>query len=277
METAQESVPAIKFDPRGGHNRYNCNFDFFKQWTDEMAYVLGFLYADGCIIDAVSSRTQYIEFTNKEKKILEKIKDAMSAEHPIRREPSRITFHRNRNRFYRSSELFKLRIGSRRMFNDLLDFGIIPNKSKIVTFPNIPSRYLSHFVRGYFDGDGCVYIKKGKGKYGQPILKGIAIIFTSGSRLFLEGLRDKACTVVGLGKRSVYYSNYSRTYYLKYDTFESLKWFKVFYNNNLSNLFLERKFAVFKKYFQLRPIRADETTLNILNNYNNTNIGQVSK
>ncbi len=37
---------------RGGHNRYCCDKDFFKHWSDKMAYVLGFLFADGNITDA---------------------------------------------------------------------------------------------------------------------------------------------------------------------------------------------------------------------------------
>jgi len=44
-------------DRRGGSNRYKFQINFFKRWSNKMAYVLGFLYADGCIVDAVSSRT----------------------------------------------------------------------------------------------------------------------------------------------------------------------------------------------------------------------------
>ncbi len=52
-------------DQRGGHNRHSFNKEFFKTWSDKMAYVLGFLVADGSITDAnTSSRTQYVEFTN---------------------------------------------------------------------------------------------------------------------------------------------------------------------------------------------------------------------
>lgn len=49
------SIDAL--DPRGGHNRYKFDKDFFKKWTPEMAYVLGFMYANGNIMDSVISRT----------------------------------------------------------------------------------------------------------------------------------------------------------------------------------------------------------------------------
>lgn len=83
MRTSLRLSSAIKFDSRGGHNCYNCNLDFFKKWSNEMAYVLGFLYADGNIIDAsVSSRTQYIKFSNNKKEIIEKIRLVLKAKHP---------------------------------------------------------------------------------------------------------------------------------------------------------------------------------------------------
>ncbi|TSC94636.1 MAG: hypothetical protein CEN87_357 [Parcubacteria group bacterium Licking1014_1] len=262
----------FSLDPRGGHNRFKFKTDFFEKWSPEMAYVLGFLYADGDIEDVrKSSRTQYITFTNVDKEILEAIKKAMGSEHNLNyRAPRKVTYQNGKT--YESSESYRLRIGSKKMFDDLLKLGLTPRKSLTIKFPiNVPDDCFSHFVRGYFDGDGCVTIKKGKGKYGQSILKGIAIIFTSGNRLFLEGLRDKACIFADFGKRSVYYG--SNAYYLKYDTFESLEWFKFFYSNNLSNLFLERKFNVFKKYFRMRPVRIDEEIRNILKD----KYGRVSK
>lgn len=253
----------FSLDPRGGHNRYKFKIDFFEKWTPEMAYILGFLYADGDIEDVrKSSRTQYTTIASVDKEILESIRKAMGSEHNLNyRAPRKVTYGNGKT--YESSGIYRLRIGSKKMFDDLLKLGLTPRKSLTIKFPdNIPNDCFSHFVRGYFDGDGCVTIKKGKGKYGQPILKGIAIIFTSGSRLFLEGLRDCACRFADFGKRSVYHG--SNAYYLKYDTFESLRWFKFFYGNYISNLFLERKFNVFRKYFQMRPIRIDREIASIL-------------
>ena len=64
----------FSLDPRGGHNRYKFNKDFFKKWTPKMAYVLGFMYADGNITDSVVFRTQYISFDSADREIIEKIK-----------------------------------------------------------------------------------------------------------------------------------------------------------------------------------------------------------
>ena len=51
-------------------------------------------------------------------------------------------------------------MGSRKMYADLLVLGMCPRKSLVLKMPAVPQKYLGDFVRGYFDGDGCVYFKK---------------------------------------------------------------------------------------------------------------------
>lgn len=45
------------------------------------------------------------------------------------------------------------------MFGDLSKHGCVPNKSLILKFPTtLPNELVNDFIRGYFDGDGSVYI-----------------------------------------------------------------------------------------------------------------------
>jgi len=47
------------------------------------------------------------------------------------------------------------------MYNDLLNLGIVPRKSKILRFPTkeqIPENLIQHYIRGYLDGDGSVQL-----------------------------------------------------------------------------------------------------------------------
>ncbi len=225
------------FDSRGGWNRYKFQADFFKKWSNEMAYALGFLYADGSIINAVtSSRTQYIQFSNKDREILEKIKSALQAEHPIHVRPSRKIKHGN-GKIYESSVQFSIRIGSRRMFADLKKLGLMPNKSKVMKFPVVPPKHLSHFVRGYFDGDGSIVFNK---------KRWIRVVFTSGSKDFLEQLSDNLSKALKIRKRPVRLSHYS--YQLYYFTQEGLKILNFIYENAERNKFyLNRKYKFYKK------------------------------
>ena len=58
------------------------NKDFFKKWTPEMAYVLGFLFADGNII-YTKRNTWFWSIQITDKEILEKIKMEINSSHII--------------------------------------------------------------------------------------------------------------------------------------------------------------------------------------------------
>ncbi len=245
----------FKIDPRGGSNRYNCNYNFFKKWSNEMAYVLGFLYADGDIIDAKSSRTQYIKFSSADKAQIALIKQLLKSKHIIsERPPKMITFP---NGSYLCKRLYFLRIGSRKMFADLKELGLSPNKSKTVKFPaTIPNKYLNQFIRGYFDGDGCVYLQITKNKKQEDIPRRLKITFTSGSKAFLYILRLKIRRSVGLKQTRIYYNQ--GAYQLQYSTLSSIELFKFLYKNSSQDVYLKRKFDIFLKYFRLRPVKIDK-------------------
>ena len=228
------------FDPRGGSNRYDVKTDFFQQWSPEMAYVLGFLYADGCVVDAKSSRTQYIEFSSKDIDILEKIKSALGSEHPIRFYPPRKITYRN-GKVYENAGLFSLRIGSRRMYADLKEISLTPHKSKTITFPkDLSAEHLGNFIRGYFDGDGSIVFNK---------KKWIRVVFTSASKRFLEQLSEKLSAAVPIRQRPVRLGHDS--YCLDYFTQEGLKVLNFIYKDASSDgLYLDRKYNLYKNISQ---------------------------
>jgi intein-encoded DNA endonuclease-like protein len=75
-------------------------------------------------------------------------------------------------------------------FADLVHLGFTQTKSSTLTFPTVPKQYQADFVRGYFDGDGCMYVNKLK--YADRTHKRWAVLslFTSGSRGFLLQLHN---------------------------------------------------------------------------------------
>jgi len=247
--TEIQDTKKIVVDPRGGHNRYKFNERFFTKWTPKMAYVLGFLYADGNITDSIPSRTQYIKFTSIDKEILKKIKLALKSKHQIYSTPPRLVRHRNGE--YLSRKSFTLRIGSRKMFSNLINIGVVTNKSKIAILPNIPVDFLNHFTRGYFDGDGCVYVEYGKEKTKKKIAKRLRIIFTSGSKRYLEELNWAISKSINAQKGGIYTGQ--RAFNLVYPTRTSTNLFKYMYND-ANGLFLKRKYDKFQKYFKIKGI-----------------------
>jgi intein/homing endonuclease len=215
-----------------------------------MAYILGFLYADGDIEDvSKSSRTQYITFPSVDREILEAIKIAIGSEHNINyRAPREVTFQNGKT--YKCSGIYRLRIGSKKMFDDLLGLGLTPRKSLTVKFPmNIPDKCLGHFIRGYFDGDGCVFFERAKGITKPIIIKKLSVIFTSGSYVFLQGLAKTLKGKLLIDHDKIY--NGDRAFQLRYSTGDSVKIFGLMYKNCSKSLYLKRKFDIFKEYFHI--------------------------
>ena len=115
------------------------NFEIID--TEEKAYWLGFLYADG----SVSSTDNRIELGLAEKDLnhIEKFKEFIGV-------PNKISY-RPQTKSYRYS--FK----SIPCKEDLIKQGCVPKKSLILKFPTeqqVPNYLIKHFIRGYFDGDG---------------------------------------------------------------------------------------------------------------------------
>jgi len=201
-----------------------------------MAYVLGFIYADGNITNTKRNTWFWsIQITDKE--ILEAIKNEVNSSHKISK----------RKNIQNHKQLYRLQIGSKEMCNDLLNLGLTERKSKTIQFPSIPEKYFSNFLRGYFDGDGGVWVglKNKKNKQDGFI---ISTYFTSGSESFLVSLK-KILSKKGFSCGSLVKKE--RGFDLKYSVKDSLILYKIMYNRRCS-LFLARKKEKFEKYIRMR-------------------------
>ena len=109
--------------------------------TEEKAYWLGFLYADG----SVGSKENKIELglSEKDLKHIEKFKNFMGISNKISYRPE--------------TKSYRISFRSEKCKMDLINKGCVPKKSLVLTFPSeeqVPKHLIRHFVRGYFDGDG---------------------------------------------------------------------------------------------------------------------------
>ena len=209
------------------------NENFFKTWSGDMAYVLGFFAADGSMYKNRRGGC-YIEFQITDRKLIEKIRFFLGPDHKIA----------IRTRSARWKPVYRLQIGSKTIFEDLGRLGFTQNKSKTIRFPKISDEYFNDFLRGYFDGDGSVtfgYFKKAdRSSPGRTFLTR----FTSGSRLFLIDLQEK------LLAHSIKGSLYAHdgAWQLSYSCAASKKLFLLMYKNNrISGLiYLKRKYKIFQ-------------------------------
>lgn len=231
--------------------KYKINKEFFKKWSPNMAYVLGYIYADGCLINCDYIRAYYLTIVSTDKDSLERIKNMMGSEHKI---GSKKSLYKNGKR------IFQIKIGSKEIYTDLINLGLYPRKSLSINFPNIPNRFINHFIRGYFDGDGCVYFEKTKSRTGKIIIKRIRVIFTSGSKVFLEQMNKKMSDFY-INEGKIY--NSKRSFQLVFNNKDSINVFKMLYKGASNNSFFMRKFKIFDEYFQ-RRLHIDKEIKNIL-------------
>lgn len=142
----------VKTTPLGYHRNYEKKIDhnFFKDIDSERkAYWLGFLYADGYN----NERTYQVEMSLKaeDRYILEELKKDLKSEYKILQK----VVHLNSKDFL----CYRTILYSKSISIDLAKKGCIQNKSLVLKFPSdeiMPDNFVHHFMRGYFDGDGCI-------------------------------------------------------------------------------------------------------------------------
>ena len=115
--------------------------------TPTKAYWLGFIMADGCNTgDEIT-----VELSSKDAEQLYKLKKDLDATQNIS------------YRLKKEHKMVLLRLASRYMCLKLSEIGCTPRKSFTLQYPKaVPVSLTKDFVRGYFDGDGCLHIQKDK-------------------------------------------------------------------------------------------------------------------
>jgi len=197
------------------------NQDFFKNWNNQMAYIFGWFCSDGFV--SYKKNHCGIHLNSKDKEMLEKIKKTMNSKHNIQE--------------YENS--VNLRIYNKILCSDLINLGCYPRKSTKLKFPSVPDKYLMHFIRGYFDGDGSIHFNK-------PNTIKVSFI---ASKSFIKTLQVKLNKILGLkiGPIQKHYKIWICIYYGD-DARKLCKWM---YKNS-KNLYLQRKKDRFDKHMRIR-------------------------
>lgn len=132
------------------NRRHKLNIDYFETIDCEAkAYWLGFLWADGGMSKTTKSASGYNRLTiaqhEKEYDHIVKFQQAIECDYEIKQQPKHIV---------------ALDINSTPFCQHLEALGYA-RKDKRTNIPPIPTYLIRHFIRGYFDGDGClsVYIQ----------------------------------------------------------------------------------------------------------------------
>lgn len=210
---------------------YSINENYFQIIdTEEKAYFLGLLFADG-----------YIETNNKsfelglsgeeEYSLLERFKQAINYNGKIAKRKKIKPSHK---------QSYRISITSDQFCKNLIDKGCVNNKSLILQFPepnDVPFVLMNHFLRGYLDGDGSISFKTDK-----SLSVGIVT-----STSFANGFRDYLGKYMGVSC-GVYLNknNNELSSEIKIEGLNAMKFLNILYEN--SSIYLKRKHENFLKY-----------------------------
>lgn len=207
---------------------YTFNADYFKQIdTEEKAYWLGFIAADGYLNKRGNTLGICLDISDKSH--LEKFKTSIAYTGNVFTRTSQYS------KEHKITEKAVIEIYSTQLSKDVNTYGLDYEKSKsLSTISNVPKELMNHFIRGHFDGDGCLFFDKGRKEThkGSP---GITIV---GTKSFLEYI----CEFIPDVPKSLQYDKRTTGTYTLY--LKSIKRYKKFtdYIYKDATVYLDRKF-----------------------------------
>ena len=208
------------------YSRLDINGNYFKKWSQKMAYILGFILADGCIVKGTyKGYSDSLKFgvQKRDTDILEKIKKELKSNH-------KISLCKKANHFS---------ITNQTLVNDLKKLGIIYRKSLKEKIPDIPAKYTRDFIRGVIDGDGSIHFDKIRNYPTLSVCGGKKTI-TFIQKHFLSKLN--VYSKVGKVKKNL---KCKFLFYITYRTNSAKKILKYLYSP--AQLYLDRKFKLASK------------------------------
>lgn len=169
--------------------KFDVNDNYFaKIDSNEKAYILGLLYADG-YLTTEGSGTKVIGIDLIDEDILKEISSRLAYEGEVRP----VKNYKNDNGFKRVSKRFRLKFSSEKIYEDLIKLGCTPRKSLTLTFPTdeqVPKNFIKAFILGYFDGDGSIIKTTRKEKqYKNGEYESYSLSFV-GTEEFLNSLKE---------------------------------------------------------------------------------------
>jgi DNA-binding transcriptional regulator WhiA len=205
--------------------------------TEEKAYFIGLLLADGSVRHNQEKGNSYslrLELKYEDKYIIERLTELLESDNPVKEYISSI----NRNGWKQKHNAYNT-FNSTQIFNDLNKYGIVPNKTLTLNkLPQIDEYLMPHLIRGFFDGDGTVYLTKKDEKLHFGFY---------GTYDFVTEIKEYLIKKININNNII---TKQRTANVSFVTFAKLKDIKAFYNYIYkdANIYLIRKRNIFDSY-----------------------------
>lgn len=219
------------------NRRYNVNHSYFKVIdTEEKAYWLGFLFADGCVRKTKSGSQLVLKLSIKDEEHLKLFKKNIESEHKIVYEESRVI---TKNNVLSVSNNCSLRVNSNELVGNLINQGCVPRKTFTIERPKIDDDLMRHFIRGFYDGDGNFF-------YSEKTKMSVMTIVCASDK-FREFLIEVMSSISGIGKIHLDTEKYT----IKLVNIEGIMNFLSYIYDN-SGIELKRKKEYYEKYREYR-------------------------
>ena len=202
------------------HNSLKFNEHYFDSIdTEEKAYWLGFIFADGCIMSKTYSFD--LSLNHKDKEHIQKFASAINFS----------------GKLYIKKNCVACCLRSKHFWTTLYNYGCVPNKSLVLKFPKESifksNDLIRHFIRGYFDGDGCI----SQHIYVYTVSPHVSIL---GTKNLLTSLISKS-NINGKFRHDSRHSE--NVFSLEFSKENGIKFINYIYSN--SNIYLTRKYNKF--------------------------------
>jgi hypothetical protein len=221
---------SVKSIEQKSNRIYDYDSHYFKTESHDMAYILGLWYADGYIYtNNRGCKFFSIAIHNDDSYILQKILDKMNSNYPLQQH---------------SETVKRFIITSKEFYNDIINIGGCERKSLNLIFPKLSKEFIPSFIRGFFDGDGCINYHKDMNIYRTT--------FTCADETFLEQLHKEIKEINSkiLGKISFHQNDASGIFHLTFYKWDTIELGKIIYSGK-TDLGLIRKYNKFIEAYKL--------------------------
>ena len=210
--------PDILRPPRLWH-KFSFAHRYFRDWTPENSYWMGFIDADGHV-NVKRARVE-VKLHGRDIDRLVALRNAVNGNFPIYQ--------------FKTRPQAGILMVSKEMVNDLIQKGIGVKSPCLKPPIGIPEDCVRHFIRGYFDGDGSISLSWSSNGVLRPLFQIL------GSKCCLEWMNGKLIEQAGV-KSSINIRFREGCWALGIGSRRSLiKIRDYFYDNVDESLFMKRK------------------------------------
>ncbi len=240
-ERSHASVLAFSRGKYSGKTTAELNESLFSKWSPPMAYLLGYIFTDGCL-HRLSKNSFAVTISSIDRDHLEKLAPILGNKVPID------THKQPKTGFLKGSgdhTIHSIRFTRPKMIRGLRKLGLTERKSLTMKFPQVPDEFLRDFIRGCWDGDGSIFVNKGS-RYPTAY-------FGTGSLAFIKEMSAKLENK-GFGRMTIHLAEPGKGgrknphYYLKIHTERAVTFCEWIYDNVPTALMLLRKASAYEEW-----------------------------